>query len=101
MGEGGQIRIRTTLYTEHQSVMPKQRLGWSYNPGRVATLTWEVRAEICNLFVVHHGIFNIHQLIPPDGTPSFKFIAGSGFKHKLDISEASMHTSQGRQNVEK
>ena len=62
-----------------------------------------------------NGIFNIHRLMPADGTPSlmsicvmahtmmnhlacetsgWQFVAGSGFKPRLNSLEASVHTSR-------
>ena len=69
-------------------ILLKQLL--SYNPGRVATPTQEVRAGIWNLFmvpaIVHlhfakdtGGIFDIHRLIPVDGMPSLTSIRRTAY----------------------
>ena len=68
-----------------------------------------------NIHEGHHGIFDVHQLMLANGTPSltpiqgmahklmnrpacetpgWQFIAGSGFKLMLDSLEESMHTSR-------
>ena len=76
------IRSRTMLDTGHRGGR-SSFYGSDYNPGRVATPTEEVRAGICNSFMVPaiarilfakyawwRGIVNIHQLMLAGRTSS-------------------------------